>query len=1023
MSLKNKFLSYLKAAPSMPWLTEVEYLQNDYSQANNSVPYIDTEVKASWDVPFELVATVTKTSANRCLVLGNAPNQRTFYIELTATNRLRFSAQDSTGTDPTFVEFNIYTSSSYPIPLNVPTKIWVKYNPLNDAAHTIKYEMGLEALDGSVSTKETGSVYRAGQPVSARRNLRMFTDYRTPVSTFDGGFKIHQCEIKMGTAHKKFIPCLDLNRIPCMYEQVEGKLYYNNGTGGFNVGRRIIEVEYMNLTGWQRFNTGFITNTLKHTVRTHFTYESETASMMMGTRERASYPVSCSFYIPTPTTTYPYSRVRCDWERDTTTAVWTNALESNTHIIEMTTGYAKIDGVEYTDTTTSDYDMTKPWYFGCVYTINTNTFQYYQVGKIYFVELLDTYTRESYRYCVPAHDENNIGFFFDRVNHFVIENEGSNTADMTWGDEIHPVLYLYGGAPSRFNTGITFYDHALETDVRYNPIRTDINLMGTTTGACNYWGVLDSNTTYGVTYSLHTSSGNYGLTIDPTETRTVFLDMGLDTDNTNYKLTMNVEGENVVRINSSANTTTGYRVTNFSNGYPEPAYLYGNRCYDRTTKELVQNLVPVQNGQRISLLFDTLTHTTIGTISNVDGFTKGPDVIGYKLESQLPYGLMEVDYLESTGTQYLNTDITPTNNMGIDVTYAYPTVSSSTNAGVCGTYQGTSPRTDAFFVSSKTGTTDSNILLAQGGVSKNTAVLITENTWVNAKINWMNDGLLNLNNGAVTDNVGTNTIESDKLILFGRVKASDSSIACGVSRIRRYRMTDGLRIAHDYVPCLRIYDNKPGMFDLITRQFLTNQGTGEFIIGIDGVGYTPADYLESTGTQWIDIGFPMKSTYSVEIESKQISSTTGITRYLFGDAPASTGRYLIFITSGANVFRLGLDTLNRDSNVSGYDGKYHVHKVENKTYFIDGVSQGSLNAPNFTGNRNARLFSVATTSTITDNYWQIKRCIIKDENNNKLANFVPLVRASDNKPGMFDLVSRTLCVNGAGGTDFTVGAR
>lgn len=619
MNLRKKLLTFLWAKPSgAKWLTEVENLDNNYSQADNLVPYIDTGVEASWDVPFELVATVTKTSANRCLVLGNAPNQRTFYIELTATNRLRFASQDSTGTDPTFVEFNVYTSSSYPIPLNVPTKIWVKYNPRHDSAHTIDYELGLEALDGSVSTTQTGSVYRSGDPLSTRLNLRMFNDYRTPVSTFDGGFKIHQCEIKLGNQYRKYIPCLDLNGVPCMYEKSTGTLAYNAGTGEFIAGRTITEVDWMHLTGTQYFNTGFKPNTLSTTLKTKFTFEG--TAMMMGCRNTATYSVMCSIYMPAGSSTRPYSRIRLDWMAGES-SMFTNYFDSEVVELEITGNYAKANGVEYTDTTKTSEDMTDAFRIGCAYTTaGTNHYVYAQTGKVYYSSLLNTTTREVYRYCVPAHDENNVGFFFDRVNHFIIDNEGTNTDNLTWGDDIHYV-----------------------------------------------------------------------------------------------------------------------------------------------------------------------------------------------------------------------------------------------------------------------------------------------------------------------------------------------------------------------------------------------------------------GYLESTGPQWIDTGIPMQANYGVEINAKQTSSTTGITRYLFGDAPASAGRYLIFITSGANIYRLGLDTLNRDSDVSGYDGKYHVHKVDNKTYFIDGVSQGKLNAPDFTRTRNARLFSVATSTTLLDNYWQIKQGKIIDENGNVLTNFVPVIKGNDDKPAMFDLVSRTFATNQATGDDFVYG--
>ena len=35
----------------------------------------------------------------------------------------------------------------------------------------------------------------------------------------------------------------------------------------------------------------------------------------------------------------------------------------------------------------------------------------------------------------------------------------------------------------------------------------------------------------------------------------------------------------------------------------------------------------------------------------------------------------------------------------------------------------------------------------------------------------------------------------------------------------------------DFVPCYRKFDNKPGMYDLVTKQFFTNAGPGEFTVG------------------------------------------------------------------------------------------------------------------------------------------------------------------------------------------------
>ena len=48
--------------------------------------------------------------------------------------------------------------------------------------------------------------------------------------------KIYESEILV----RHFLPCLDKNGIPCMYEKVEGKYYYNDGTGQFLYGTELI---------------------------------------------------------------------------------------------------------------------------------------------------------------------------------------------------------------------------------------------------------------------------------------------------------------------------------------------------------------------------------------------------------------------------------------------------------------------------------------------------------------------------------------------------------------------------------------------------------------------------------------------------------------------------------------------------------------------------------------------------------------------------------------------------------------
>ena len=45
---------------------------------------------------------------------------------------------------------------------------------------------------------------------------------------------------------RDFIPVLDLNNIPCMYDKVSGELFYNQGTGEFLYEEKATEIDYQN---------------------------------------------------------------------------------------------------------------------------------------------------------------------------------------------------------------------------------------------------------------------------------------------------------------------------------------------------------------------------------------------------------------------------------------------------------------------------------------------------------------------------------------------------------------------------------------------------------------------------------------------------------------------------------------------------------------------------------------------------------------------------------------------------------
>ena len=58
--------------------------------------------------------------------------------------------------------------------------------------------------------------------------------------------------------------------------------------------------------------------------------------------------------------------------------------------------------------------------------------------------------------------------------------------------------------------------------------------------------------------------------------------------------------------------------------------------------------------------------------------------------------------------------------------------------------------------------------------------------------------------------------------------SSTSAFATKGGYIKSCKIWDNNALIRDYIPVIRNSDNKPGMYDRVTKTFFTNQGTGEF---------------------------------------------------------------------------------------------------------------------------------------------------------------------------------------------------
>ena len=101
-----------------------------------------------------------------------------------------------------------------------------------------------------------------------------------PIPARGNGIRIYGTKIyKAGTLIRDFVPKLDDNGVACLYDKVEGKYYYNAGTGSFAYGENVYyPVQYIESSGTQYINTGFTHTSENAKVEISFAVTSVTSA-------------------------------------------------------------------------------------------------------------------------------------------------------------------------------------------------------------------------------------------------------------------------------------------------------------------------------------------------------------------------------------------------------------------------------------------------------------------------------------------------------------------------------------------------------------------------------------------------------------------------------------------------------------------------------------------------------------------------------------------------------------------------
>lgn len=203
-------------------------------------------------------------------------------------------------------------------------------------------------------------------------------------------------------------------------------------------------------------------------------------------------------------------------------------------------------------------------------------------------------------------------------------------------------------------------------------------------------------------------------------------------------------------------------------------------------------------------------------------------ITGGGSESRLPAEYQEVAYLESTGTQYIDTGFVPNQDTRV-ITEHFYTKDPQNRGFMYGAGVSATNRTFEMY------TWGGNWNSPYGDT--NITMPLLSSLSIGGKIH----ADKNKNNITITYSDGTERTASCPYITFTApgnmwlfaINRGNSSVDFRADCVQLCycKVWDGDTPVRDFVPCYRKSDNKPGMYDLVTSTFYTNAGTGEFLYG------------------------------------------------------------------------------------------------------------------------------------------------------------------------------------------------
>lgn len=514
-----------------------------------------------------------------------------------------------------------------------------------------------------------------------------------------------------------------------------------------------------------------------------------------------------------------------------------------------------------------------------------------------------------------------------------------------------------------------------EFDIEFKTGISHRQLMGYGGDGGEYWGVQVHGG-----YGMHESANLVGVAAGQRDTVVHDFSRGTSGGNT---LWVQNKSAGMGNDDVSSKQYQLFSIVNAPN-YACHAKLYRCKCIQ--SGSLIRDFIPaMRNSDNVIGLYDV--------VNNVFYTNAGS---GYFL-----CNYSWLDYIQSSGTQCINTGFTPAQNTRIIMDFEHTGANTDTDVRTLfGARTATASNVFGMWISA------SSLYPHYGnvGYDANGYINITDKGRIKYDLN---GNIATVDNNTITCTSATfNSGNSLYLLAMNQAGTIDSRRASG--RLYSCKIYDNGTLVRDYVPCN--YGGSIGLWDKVNSAFYANAGSGTFTFGKGG-NYQWLDYIQSSGTQYINTGLAENSVYGVKMVFEVPNYAVAWQSLVSGtlDTGFTIGTRDVDLT-GFYVRLRGAEIINSGSLISG---KAEL-VIKNGTITVNGSQKATYTAGKLS-EKTGNLYIFANNALSRYGNMKLYELEFYGSDGGVLRSYVPCVSPSG-KVGLYDKVTKRFYGNNGTGS-------